>query len=241
MAIARLCTALILAIFAMHLEAQSKEQRITITGTLVRAMAIGGESTGWTIEPASETIIDGKKLNSIQISYNDTSRLEQLENKRVTATGTVAYRHGVETGDQPVLHVSSIKEAKAATQPARGQKGAFHLNGSEWLLQDLGGGGVLGNVQATLAFPEAAKVAGNASCNRFFGAATITGDAIKLGPLGSTRMACPEAVLTQETKYLNALQGAERFAWKDPYLLIFCKGLEKPLRFTRTTPKAAAP
>jgi len=39
--------------------------------------------------------------------------------------------------------------------------------------------------------------------------------------------------MDQEAKYLEALQAAERFEWKDPYLLIHCKGHEAPLRFTR--------
>jgi hypothetical protein len=50
----------------------------------------------------------------------------------------------------------------------------------------------------------------------------------------------PEAVMNQEMKYLNALQAAERFEWNDPYLLIYCKGFEKPLRFTRMTPSKPA-
>ncbi len=79
-----------------------------------------------------------------------------------------------------------------------------------------GGGGVIDNAQATLAFPEAEKVSGNGSCNRFFGPVKIEGDLIQVGPLGSTRMACPQAVMHQETKYLNALQAAERFEWQDP-------------------------
>jgi heat shock protein HslJ len=117
---------------------------------------------------------------------------------------------------------------------------AFSLTGSEWLLEDLGGSGVIDNAQATLSFPEAGKVAGRGSCNRFFGPAQVSGDAVKMGPLGSTRMACAEAVMNQETKYLNALQAAERFEWKDLYLLIYCKGLEKPLRFTRMTAEKPA-
>ena len=55
-------------------------------------------------------------------------------------------------------------------------------------------------------------------------------------------MACPEAVMNQESKYLDALQAAERFEWKDSHLLIYCKNFEKPLRFTRMqTPKPTAP
>ncbi len=101
------------------------------------------------------------------------------------------------------------------------------------MLEDLAGSEVIHNVRATLSFPEAGKVAGNGSCNRFFGLTQIAGTEIKLGPLGSTRMACPEPIMTQETKYLNALQAAERYEWQDPYLLIYCKDLEKPLRFKR--------
>jgi heat shock protein HslJ len=109
-------------------------------------------------------------------------------------------------------------------------------------LEDLGGAGVIDNIQATLTFPEAGKTAGKGSCNRFFGPAAISGSAVKLGPLGSTRMACPEAVMNQQKKYLDVLHAAERFEWKDPYLLIYCKGLEKPLRFTKMqTSKSSTP
>ena len=43
--------------------------------------------------------------------------------------------------------------------------------------------------------------------------------------------------MKQETKYLAALQAAERFEWKDPYLLIYCKGMDKPLRFAQVPTK----
>jgi heat shock protein HslJ len=243
MRITRLSTSLILALVSVYLQAQPPEQKITVIGKLVRAMAIGGESTGWALELESATTIDGKQVTSIQVSYRKTGKLEKLQDKRVKATGKLAHRHGVETGEQPVLDISSIKEAEATTQPASMQSVSFSLSNSEWLLEDLSGSGVLDNVQATLTFPETAKVAGNGSCNRFFGPAEINGDAIKLGPLASSRKACPEAVMNQETKYLEALQAAERFEWKDPYyLLIYCKGLEKALRFTRMAPgKPAMP
>jgi heat shock protein HslJ len=205
-------------------------------------MALGGESTGWALQLESEATIDGKQVSSIEVDYPKAEKLEKLDNKRVTATGTISHRHGVETGERPVLVVSSIKETKAATQPVSGKTVSFSLLGSEWLLEDLGGSGVIDRMQATLTFPEAGKVAGNGSCNRFFGPAEISGGTIKLGPLASSRMACPEAVMNQETKYLDALQAAERFEWKDPYLLIYCKDFEKPLRFTRMqAPNPARP
>ncbi len=131
--------------------------------------------------------------------------------------------------------------AVAAAASAAGKVETFNLVSTEWQLKDLAGSGVVEGVRPTLAFPEADKVSGNGSCNRFFGPMQIKGNEIKLGPLGSTRMACPEAAMNQETKYLAALQAAERYEWQDPYLLIFCKDLEKPMRFARVQDSGKAP
>jgi heat shock protein HslJ len=233
MPIARLSISLILALVSPNLQAQSPQQAITLVGKLTRAMAIGGESTGWTLELDSATTIDGKQVTSIQVRDGKAGRLETLQNQHVTATGTLTHQPGVETREQPVLNVSSIKAA--STGPA-----SFSLSNTEWLLEDLSGNGVVDHARATLTFLEPGNVAGNGSCNRFFGTAEIHGDAIKLGAMGSTRMACPEAIMNQEAKYLEELQAAERFEWKDPYLLIYCKGTDKPLRFTRTPPEKPA-
>jgi heat shock protein HslJ len=242
MLVTRSRTALILMLFCVCAKAQEQAEKITVTGKLNHAMAIGGESTGWAIQLESETTIGGHQVRSIEVDYPETGKLEQLDSKRVTAIGTISRRQGVETGERPVLVVSSIKEAKAKALPVPANTVPFSLAGSEWLLEDLGGSGVIARIQATLAFPEAGKVAGNGSCNRFFGPANISGNTIKLGPLASSRMACPEVVMTQENKYLDALQAAERFEWKDSHLLIYCKDFDKPLRFTRMqAPKPSAP
>jgi len=117
MRMARLSAGLLLlaALSGIYWQTQPQEQEITVTGKLVRLMAIGGESTGWVVELESATDIDGKQMNAVQVSYRKTGKLEKLENKRVRATGKLTHRQGVETGKQPVLAVSSIKEAKAAS------------------------------------------------------------------------------------------------------------------------------
>jgi heat shock protein HslJ len=117
-----------------------------------------------------------------------------------------------------------------------GAPGVAPLVGSEWRLEDLGGRGVLDRVQATLAFPEAGRVTGNSSCNRFFGSYTLMQDRIALGQLAGTRMACAPAVDEQETRYLDALQKAERLEVRGTTMLMHVQGLEKPLRFVRTKP-----
>jgi heat shock protein HslJ len=123
------------------------------------------------------------------------------------------------------------------TTPSKQNSAPASLTGTDWILQDLAGTTALPNVKATLAFPEAGRVAGNASCNRFTGSAEISGDTITFGMLASTRMACADnAASSQETEYLTALAAAKRFELKDSTLLIYAEGYDKPLRFTRTTP-----
>ncbi len=129
------------------------------------------------------------------------------------------------------LRLKRTPEGSDASPGAGG--GAAGLDGTAWRLEDLGGAGVLDRTQATLEFPGRGRVAGNASCNRFFGSVEIAGDSITFGTLGATLMACPEAVMNQEARYLKALEGAERFTQEGTTLLVHAKGMNRPLRFFR--------
>ena len=122
MRIARASAALILILFCFASHAsESDPQKVTLTGTLTRAMAVGGESTGWIVQVDSATMIDGKPISSIEVS--DTRKpkeLEALQNKRVKIAGKVVYRHGVETGIQPYIEISSIKQLGKSVSKAAG-------------------------------------------------------------------------------------------------------------------------
>jgi hypothetical protein len=106
---------LILALCCVCLHADERDpQKITIVGTLHRAMAIGAESTGWMVQVDSETIVDGKPISSIEVSDSrKPKRLEGFENQRVKIAGKVVYRHGVETGIQPYIEITAIKAVPA--------------------------------------------------------------------------------------------------------------------------------
>lgn len=145
------------------------------------------------------------------------------------------------TADRRPTRATAPATVAAATAGAAGKLETFNLVGTEWQLEDLAGSGVVEGGRPTLAFPAADKVSGNGSCNQFSGPLQIKGNEIRLGPLGSTRMACPEPSMTQETKYLAGLQAAERYEWNNPYLLIYCKDLEKPMRFARLATPAKPP
>lgn len=110
------------------------------------------------------------------------------------------------------------------------------LPGTSWRLVDLAGTAALAEPPATISFLEDGRVAGAGSCNRFFGSATISGESLTLGQLGSTKMACPEPIMGQEKRFLEALGNATRFAVDGKTLSIWVKGSEKPLTFTRDNP-----
>lgn len=93
--------------------AQAKPEKITVTGTLSRAMAIGAETTGWMIQLDKEPTIAGKSLHSIEIAYPKAEKLEKLANQHVKAKGILSHRSGVETGERTVLEVKSIKRVNA--------------------------------------------------------------------------------------------------------------------------------
>lgn len=138
-------------------------------------------------------------------------------------------------GVSALLLCSCASHNKPAASAAKAGSGTqISLPGTDWVLADLAGTAALPGGKATLSFPEAGRVAGNGSCNRFTGSVVITGDQLKMGPLASTRMACmDDATSKQEDNYFKALDAATRYSYQDPYLLIYAQGFDKPLRFTR--------
>ena len=49
------------------------------------------------------------------------------------------------------------------------------------------------------------SIKGHGGCNAFFGSLERTDSGIGVGPLGGTRMACPEAVMDRETAFMDAV------------------------------------
>lgn len=107
------------------------------------------------------------------------------------------------------------------------------LWGTEWRLQSLNGRAVLAGAPATLAFPEAGRVGGNGSCNRFFNSASLDGDRLLIDQLGSTQMACQRDAMGQENRYLAALHKVWRMERLGDTMTLHLQGAGPPLRFVR--------
>ena len=90
----------------------NKSDKLTVMGKLTRVMAIGAETTGWAIDLNPVLTVNGKQVSSLEVKSSNPKKLESLENKFVKAKGTLTNAVGVETGERPVLNLSSIKEMK---------------------------------------------------------------------------------------------------------------------------------
>ena len=80
------------------------------------------------------------------------------------------------------------------------------------------------------------RLGGSGGCNRYFASYTLTGDRLRVGPMGSTRMMCSPARMAQEARFFQALSAAERCELSNGELLIAYAG--GTLRFVPTTPQA---
>lgn len=70
----------------------------------------------------------------------------------------------------------------------------------------------MNNSAASLIFLPGGRLAGNASCNNLIGQYSADGMSLTLTPAGVTMMACPETLMAQEQKFLEALGTVERYA-----------------------------
>ncbi len=85
------------------------------------------------------------------------------------------------------------------------------LAGSEWRPTRIGGSTVPQKADLFVQFRGEGKISGHGGCNRFFGSFRTTGSAIKIGPLASTRMACPPEIMKLEAVFLAALEKATTY------------------------------
>lgn len=131
-----------------------------------------------------------------------------LETAFVSALGEVTgYSVGDDTlaltrGDGPALTFS-------VEQP-------LPLIGTVWRLDGIATGtdavsSTLAGTEATATFAEDGTLAGNGSCNSYNASYTVDGDAIEIGDVASTLMACEPDVMDQEAALFEGLSRAVSF------------------------------
>ncbi len=96
------------------------------------------------------------------------------------------------------------------------------LTGKVWSLTELAGSSLVAGSGISAQFSSDGKVNGSAGCNRYSGSYTVSGNKITFpAPLASTMIMCEQAIMDQETAYLNALGQAKTYTVKSDQLTLF--------------------
>lgn len=86
------------------------------------------------------------------------------------------------------------------------------IAGTSWVLVEIGETADLANVTASLSFGQDGTVEGLGGCNRFSGPYEVDGEALTVGALGATKMACGRPADAVERAYLAVLGAVERWS-----------------------------
>jgi heat shock protein HslJ len=108
------------------------------------------------------------------------------------------------------------------------------LSGAEWVVEDIGGRGIVEDARVTLTFAEDGGLSGDASCNRYATGLSVGGEGISMGQIAATQKMCPEALMDQERAFFAALGSIGRFdIGADGALLLYDPGSPDPVLTAR--------
>jgi heat shock protein HslJ len=93
-----------------------------------------------------------------------------------------------------------------------GGEPASLLQGAVWAVVEIGGAPLMAGSQVTLDFAPDSRVSGQASCNRFTSAYTLSGEGLAISKVAGTRMMCDTALMDQERRFLDALGAVQNFS-----------------------------
>ena len=85
------------------------------------------------------------------------------------------------------------------------------FTGIDWRTTSIAGETVPDDTDQFVRFEVDGSISGHGGCNRFFGALKSVDGGIEVGPLGATRMACPEPLMSRELEFLEAVQKTRKF------------------------------
>lgn len=109
----------------------------------------------------------------------------------------------------------------ATTAAAPAPTGGAALEGGDWTVFEIDGQPTIAGSTVTMTFAEG-RVSGKAGCNRFMGGFAVGADGLKLemSQMASTMMACPDALMTQEARFLGTLGAVTGYAVADGVLTL---------------------
>lgn len=167
---------------------------VTVGAETVEITADYGETVRSAARPEAQAVPGGYVLEMPEIAARLTLTEEIC---RDDATG-MPYPHRAE------LALDGRSFAGCGGDPAR-------LLIGTWRIEDIAGTGIIDGSDLSIAFGADGRVSGSAGCNRMIGGYALSGEGLSFTQMGTTMMACPEALMVQERRVLDALADVSRF------------------------------
>lgn len=192
------------------------ECRVVAYGS--QALRAAGNEPGWRLEIYGPSLrfetADGsvrvfRRTRAPVVAAGATSWAAQAADGPIEVTATDRRCADTMTG-MPYPRSVRISYQGKVYQGCGGEPASL-LQGGEWLVEDIGGGGIVDRSRVTLRFGDDGRVAGTASCNRFSGDYALTGEGLSMGRMITTKMACVPALMQQEQRFLGLLGAVRRF------------------------------
>ncbi|HEV7248355.1 MAG TPA: META domain-containing protein [Shinella sp.] len=104
--------------------------------------------------------------------------------------------------------------------------------GGSWLAEDIGGNGVIDDLQTTLEIKPDGNYGGNGGCNTYRGKLKVQNGNIAFAPAAATRKMCAPAIMDQEQKFFDALGTVTSWKLENGILHLTGKEGAPPIRLS---------
>ena len=106
-----------------------------------------------------------------------------------------------------ILVVAACDSTGSGSNTTPEPTSAADLAGTSWTLLSIGGAPVVEGSGPHITFGADGHASGSTGCNSMSGDYTTDGAALTFGPMATTRMACEEPLMAQESAVLETLTG----------------------------------
>lgn len=110
----------------------------------------------------------------------------------------------------PRPHTVTVTLDEDALRGCGGDPAAL-LRGGPWVVDDIGGAGIVEGSRITMLFGDDGRVTGGASCNSYVAVYAVSGEGLTIRQPAATQKACAPALMAQERVFLDLLGAAARF------------------------------
>lgn len=157
-------------------------------------------------------------------------------------------RYEGQAGNMPVLFWNKGREAileiggqnyptcRQVDDPSPAAAAAESVQTAEWVVEDLGGKGIVDRSRLTMRFGPDGQLTGRGGCNRYGAGYDMSGGKLKVGPVHATRMSCAPALMAQETAFLDVLATAVDFQIRGDGALVLEDPTGRTILARRETP-----